>query len=92
MNMKDLVTKLALNTSLTQKEAKDAINGIFDIIADAVADGDRVQVPGFGTFYAKVRPARVYSGRFNVEGKETPAKLVAKFNAASKLKNTLAEK
>ena len=36
-----------------------AINTVIDCITDAVAQGEKVQIVGFGTFESKELPARV---------------------------------
>ena len=92
MNMKKLVAKVAKGTSLTQKQAQDAIKVIFESIAEAIGEGERVQIYGFGSFYAKVQAARVYPNRFTAESKETPEKKVPKFKASTRLKAEIAGK
>ena len=59
MNKGELVAALAAKTEMTKKESEAALNGVLDVIADALTKGDKVQLIGFGTFEAKERPARV---------------------------------
>lgn len=91
MNTKDLVAKVAKESSLNQKEARVIVNLVFDSIMEAVKDGERVQFPGFGSFYRKFRPARVYNGRFNKDGQATPEKYVPKFSAGKGFKDLVAK-
>ena len=37
--------------------AKDAVDGVLEAINEALANGERVQILGFGTFGATKRPA-----------------------------------
>ena len=43
---------------LTKKQAGDAVEAVFDSITESLADGDRVQVAGFGTFNVSHRDER----------------------------------
>jgi len=59
MNKGELVAALAAKTEMTKKDSEAALNGVLDVIAEALTKGDKVQLIGFGTFEAKERPARV---------------------------------
>ena len=55
----ELVQKIAdSNPHLYQRDVEMIVNAIFDEISDALADGDRVELRGFGAFSVKNRPAR----------------------------------
>ena len=55
----ELIEKLAeQNPHLYQKDMEDLVNAILDTVADALAQGDRVELRGFGVFTAKRRSAR----------------------------------
>lgn len=43
---------------VTKKQAEDAVDCVFNCISDYLADGDRVQIPGFGSFNVSERSAR----------------------------------
>lgn len=58
MNKAELVDELAQRTGLSKADAGRAFNQTLNVISDAVADGDRVTLPGFGTFEKRERPAR----------------------------------
>lgn len=68
MKKQDLIHTVAENTELTQKQASMAIDSVLNAIVAAVANGEKVQLVGFGTFEAKKRGAR--TGR-NPRTKET---------------------
>lgn len=56
----ELVQKIAdSNPHLYQRDVEMIVNAIFDEISDALADGDRVELRGFGAFSVKNRPARI---------------------------------
>jgi len=64
MNKTQLTEELARKTGLTKAAARRAIDAIFStapregIIANAVSNGDRVQITGFGTFERRKRKKR----------------------------------
>ncbi|MBU2994571.1 integration host factor subunit beta [Octadecabacter sp. 1_MG-2023] len=52
-------TIAAENPHLYQRDVENIVNTIFDRIIDAMADGDRVELRGFGAFSVKKRDARL---------------------------------
>lgn len=58
MNKQDLVAKLADKAGLSKAGANEAITAFVDVVKEAVAGGDSVQLIGFGTFTSRERPAR----------------------------------
>jgi DNA-binding protein HU-beta len=43
---------------ITKKQAADAVESIIKFLADCLARGERIQLPGFGTFNVSERKAR----------------------------------
>ena len=58
MNKTQLVDVVAKEAQMKKKDAEAAVEAVFAAIADAIADGDKVQIIGFGTFEAKEQAAR----------------------------------
>ncbi len=58
MNKTELAGRLAGRGGMSRAAAKDAVDGVFDVIAEAMADGEDVRILGFGTFGTRARPAR----------------------------------
>jgi len=55
----ELILKIAeQNPHLYEQDAADIVNAILDTVADALAQGGRVELRGFGVFTAKWRGAR----------------------------------
>lgn len=77
------------NTQLTQGEVEAVINVIFNNIADALANGNRVELRGFGTFSVKKRPAHL--GRNPKTGTSVfiEEKLMPQFRMGKELKARL---
>ncbi|MBE6532671.1 MAG: HU family DNA-binding protein [Ruminococcaceae bacterium] len=58
MNKTDLVNVVAAEANLSKKAAEAAVNATLAAIANALKDGDKVQLIGFGTFEVKDVAAR----------------------------------
>ena len=89
MNKTELVAAVAAKADLSKKDAEAAVAAVFDAIKDALADGDKVALVGFGTFAVKERAART---GLNPRTKETitiPAAKVPSFKAGSALKDAV---
>lgn len=88
MTKGDLVDKVA-GLGLTKKKAGEAVEATFEAIKDALQNGERVQVVGFGNFSVKSKPAR--KGRNPRTGAEieVPAKKVPVFKASGALKDAV---
>jgi integration host factor subunit beta len=55
----ELVGRVAAsNPHLYQRDVENVVNAILDAISEALANGDRVELRGFGAFSVKSRPAR----------------------------------
>ena len=59
MTKSELIEKLTdENDVLNKREAEMIVNSIFDSIGQALVDGDRVEIRGFGSFTVREREAR----------------------------------
>ena len=58
MNKTELVAAVAAKAELSKKDAEAAVSAVLDSVKDALADGDKVSIVGFGTFAVKTRAAR----------------------------------
>lgn len=86
----DIVDHVASTVDgLTKKQASEAVDATFACIADRLNDGDRVSVPGFGSFSVSERAAR--KGRNPATGQEIQiaASKNARFKAGKDLKESL---
>lgn len=60
MTKSELIARLAVaNPHLYQRDVERIVTTIFSEITNALADGDRVELRGFGAFSVKSRGARV---------------------------------
>ncbi|MFW6597879.1 HU family DNA-binding protein [Propionibacteriaceae bacterium Y2011] len=90
MSKKDLVDAVAKGAELTQADAERALTAVFDSIAASVAKGEKVAVPGFGTFEKRDRAER--TGRNPRTGEEMTiaATSVPGFKPATQFKKQVA--
>lgn len=58
MNKEQLVNAIAERAGLTKKDANAALEAFVNVVESAVANGDKVQLVGFGSFEARQRSAR----------------------------------
>ena len=58
MTKKDLVTKVSAETNVDKKDCEAVVNGVIDAIIEALKEGDKVQLIGFGTFEVKATAER----------------------------------
>jgi len=61
MNKLDLITALKEQSGISKSDAAAVINLFFDKMADALADGSRVEIRGLCSFY--VKKYKSYVGR-----------------------------
>ncbi|MBT4089882.1 MAG: HU family DNA-binding protein [Deltaproteobacteria bacterium] len=90
MNKKDLVGKIAQEAEVTKVVATKYVDSALSAMQDAMANGEAVQLMGFGTFQPVEKAAR--TGRNPQTGKtlEIPAKTVPKFKPGKTLKEAVA--
>lgn len=88
-NKATLIEKVQASTELSNKDAKAAVEAVFEGIREALADGESTSIIGFGTFAAKERAER--KGRNPQTGEEITiaAAKVPSFKASPKLKKDL---
>lgn len=89
MNKQELVKKVAETAGLKNVEAKAAVDAAIDAIKAAVAEGDKVQIIGFGTFEVKERAARTGRNPQSGAAIEIPASKAPVFKAGKAFKDAI---
>jgi integration host factor subunit beta len=86
MNKSDLIEALTKKEILKNKEAFDIVNVVFKSFANALKEGGRVEIRGFGSF--SVREYGAYTGRNPKTGAKTKvdSKRLAFFKVGKELK------
>jgi len=89
MNKAELVRVVADKADLTLAVAGDAVNAAVDAIVNALAEGEEVAVPGFGTFKVAERAARTARNPQTGETVEVAASKAVTFKVSKALKDKL---
>lgn len=89
MTKSDLISAVAEKANLSKKDAESAISAVTTVITEALADGDKVSLVGFGTFSVKDRAARTGINPKTKEAIEIPASKAPVFKAGSALKDAV---
>ncbi|PLX41190.1 MAG: integration host factor subunit alpha [Deltaproteobacteria bacterium] len=58
MTKSDIVEAVYQNVGFTKKRAAEVVNLILDTMKDALEDGDKVKISGFGNFEIRMKEAR----------------------------------
>ncbi len=90
MTKSDLILKIVQKYSfLYQKDVHKIVNIIFGTVSDAIGNGDRVELRGFGAFSSKKREARI--GRNPKTGKPVaiPTKCLPCFKMGKAMKERI---
>ena len=70
----------------TQKDIKIVVESVFETITEALVAGDKVAIPGFGTFEVADRAARKGRNPQTGEEMDIPASIAPKFSFSSSIK------
>ena len=89
MNKTQLIEAVAAKANIKKKDAEIAINSLVDVITDALADGEKVQLTGFGSFDVKERAAHDGVNPFTKETMHFDASKKPVFSASKALKDAL---
>lgn len=89
MNKTDLVAAVAAKADVSKKDADAAVKAVFDAITEALADGEKVALVGFGTFEVKTRAARTGKNPRTGEVIDIAETKIPSFKAGSALKGAV---
>ena len=89
MNKTELINTVAEKAAVSKKDAENVVTAALDAIVSAVAEEEKVQLVGFGTFEVSERAAR--EGRNPQTGENMPiaASKSPKFKPGKALKDTV---
>ncbi|HVL80829.1 MAG TPA: HU family DNA-binding protein [Actinomycetota bacterium] len=89
MNKSDLISRVSMDANLSRRDATSAVESLLNAIQGAVARGDRVSIPGFGTFERRNRAARTARNPQTGETIKVKASKVPAFKAGQGFKDTV---
>ena len=87
MKKSEFVTLVAEKTGLSKKDTEKTIDAVFAAMGDVMAQGDKLQMCGFGTFETKVRAARTGHNPRTGEAIEIAAATIPVFKPGKALKD-----
>ncbi|ERN43034.1 bacterial nucleoid DNA-binding protein [Rubidibacter lacunae KORDI 51-2] len=90
MNKGDLIDQIAEKTTVTKKQADAVLTAALDTIMEAVSDGEKVTLVGFGSFESRERKAREGRNPKTGDKMEIPATRVPAFSAGKSFKEKVA--
>jgi DNA-binding protein HU-beta len=91
MNKNELIAAVAEKAEMSKKDAEAAITAMVDAITAALAQEEKVQLVGFGSFEVKSRAARVGRNPKTNEPVQIAASKAPVFKAGKALKDAVAQ-
>ncbi|ABK61309.1 MULTISPECIES: HU family DNA-binding protein [Clostridium] len=92
MNKSELITSMAEKSQLTKKDVEVALKAFIESVEEALMDGDKVQLVGFGTFETRERAERKGRNPRTKEEITIPAATVPVFKAGKEFKEIVNNK
>lgn len=86
MNKQQLIAAVASETNTTKVQAKATIEATLEVITEALSNGTKVQLIGFGTFSVSDRAARTGVNPSTGASIQIAASKLPKFKAGKALK------
>ena len=91
MNKADLINAVTEKAGLSKKDTEAVINAAIDAITDALKEGEKVQLVGFGAFEVKARAERIGRNPKTKEEIKIPASKVPVFKPGKALKDAVSK-
>ncbi|MBB5021183.1 integration host factor subunit beta [Desulfurispira natronophila] len=87
MTKADLVERICAKTdTVNKKQAEAVVNSLFECIIDALEDGDKVELRGFGSFKTRERGPREGRNPKTGDKVSVPSKRVPYFKPGKELR------
>jgi DNA-binding protein HU-beta len=90
MNKGELVDAVAAKTNITKKQTDEIISAFLSVVTEAVANGDKVTLIGFGSFERRDRSEREGRNPKTNEPMTIPATQVPAFSAGKQFREKVA--
>jgi DNA-binding protein HU-beta len=89
LNKQELIDAIATATGESKRVAGDMLNATLDTIEGQVKKGEKVSLPGFGTFERRARSARTARNPRTGEEIKVPATKVPAFKPGATFKSSV---
>ena len=86
MTKADIAQRIAADLGITRLEAKAVVDAFLGIVTQALGDGERVELRGFGTFSSVARAPRMGRNPRTQEPVPVPARRTATFKPIRQLR------
>lgn len=86
MTKADIIDRIATASGLTRLETEVVVNGFLATVAEALEEGDHVELRGFGSFRVQHRKARMARNPQTNEEVEIEARFVPAFRPGRELR------
>lgn len=90
MNKGELVDAVAAKANVTKKQADEVISAFLSVVTEAVANGEKVTLIGFGSFERRDRSEREGRNPKTNEPMTIPATKVPAFSAGKQFREKVA--
>ncbi|MBD2472753.1 HU family DNA-binding protein [Nostoc sp. FACHB-145] len=90
MNKGELVDVVAAKANITKKQADEVISAFLEVVTEAVANGEKVTLIGFGSFERRERSEREGRNPKTKEPITIPATRVPAFSAGKQFREKVA--
>ncbi len=90
MNKGELVDAVAAKANITKKQADQVISAFLEVVTEAVANGEKITLVGFGSFERRERSEREGRNPKTQETTTIPATRVPAFSPGKQFKEKVA--
>jgi DNA-binding protein HU-beta len=90
MKFKDLTDAVAGKVNCTKADARDVVRAFLEVVEERLAAGEKVALPGLGTFKVAEKAERTYRNPKTGESIVKPMTQVVKFRPSPGLKDAVA--
>ena len=91
MNKTELVSAMAERLGASKKHSEEALTVALDLITEALAEGEKVQMVGFGSFEVRERAPRIGRNPRTKEEVTIPASKAVQFKSGKVLKRAVSQ-
>ena len=91
MNKTELVSAMAERLGASKKHSEEALTVALDLITEALAEGEMVQLVGFGSFEVRERAPRIGRNPRTKEEVTIPASKAVQFKSGKVLKRAVSQ-
>jgi nucleoid DNA-binding protein len=89
LTKKELITAMSAETGLSLTDTQETFNAFIAVVTGALIQGDKISLPGFGTFTSKHRAQREGRNPQTGEALTIAASNIPTFKAGKTLKDAL---